>query len=702
MAKILVIDDDVTVQMVLVHLLEREGHTVSTAQDGAQGIQIAKKQHPDAIVCDWMMPGVDGLEVCRYVHKDPDLATTFFILLTAREDLADRITGLDAGADEFLSKPIEAEELLARMRAGLRSRRLTQQVAQTNQYLAALVEVQNLLLASNGEWIVSHPGNLPASKGEYLLYNQAIATLGKAVNASQVYVCQLSSERNGDPNIFLQGEWSKERASNDPPPVTPISPLKGSLFPRWLEILETGQIISGSVSEFPEAEQQSLAALGLDAIVILPLIVDVKLFGWLGFEFKQQNQLLNPSHIEILRAAAAAFSLHFDRVLAERELRNSEAHYRAIVEDQTELICRFNPDGKLTFVNQAYCRYFGMSRSVALTDALVCFIPDIERDFIQKPVVLHENKVVLKNGNVRWLQWSDRAIIDEFNNLLGFQAVAQDITDRKRAEAETLKALEKEKELSELRSRFVSMVSHEFRNPLTSIISAADLLEYYIESGTIEKKLQYVERIQSAATTMNELLEDILVIGRYEANKIRVNCTAIDLKNFCEKLIQELEFSFNQNKIIYLTVKEFPKLLPTELSYSEDNRDRLKPYQGFLDEKLLRQILVNLLSNAVKYSPEGSPVNFELSCTEAEAIFTIQDSGIGIPSDDLPHLFESFHRCENVGTIAGTGLGLTIVKRSIEMHGGEIFVDSQVGVGTKFTVKLPLKAKGSSPTRSAS
>jgi DNA-binding response OmpR family regulator len=146
MAKILVIDDDITVQLVLVHFLERKGHQVSTAIDGETGIKLAKEQHPDMIVCDWMMPGLDGLEVCRKVNADPDLATAFFILLTAREDVDDRVKGLDAGGDKFLSKPIEAEELLAGMPAGLRSRRLTLQMAHTNQYLAALVEVQNLLL----------------------------------------------------------------------------------------------------------------------------------------------------------------------------------------------------------------------------------------------------------------------------------------------------------------------------------------------------------------------------------------------------------------------------------------------------------------------------------------------------------------------------------------------------------------------------
>ncbi len=675
MAKILVIDDDITVQLVLVHLLEREGHQVSTATDGQTGLELAKQQHPDAIVCDWMMPGLDGLEVCRQVNADPDLATTFFILLTAREDVDDRVKGLDAGADEFLSKPIEAEELLARMRAGLRSRRLTQQVAHTNQYLAALVEVQNLLLACSGHCV---------------LYNQAIATLGKIVGASQVYVCRWSCDSDGSRKTLLQGEWHENQPnlSTDPPECgSVLSPLKTQLFPNWLEMLEQGQIITEKVADLPLSEQDALAALGISAILILPLIVDCQLFGWIGFEFKHQNSSFNPSEMEILRAAAAAFSLHFDRWLTEEELRKSEAHYRAIVEDQTELICRFNPDGKLTFVNEAYCRYFGINRAEALNNSLVPFIPDLERDIIKYPVMIHESQIVLKNGKIRWLQWSDRAIFDDQGILLGFQAVAQDITERKRAEQETLKALHKEKELSELRSRFVSMVSHEFRNPLTSILSAADLLEYYLETASTEKKLQYIERIKTAANTMNELLEDVLFIGRHEANKVFFNPTKINLVNFCQKIIQEIEFLFSKKgqKIIFkIQAEKSPKI------------GSLKPqehYIGLFDEKLLRQILVNLLSNAIKYSPINGLIYLELIWKFTEVVFIIKDNGIGIPSDDLPHLFESFHRCQNVGMISGTGLGLTIVKRSVEMHGGHISVESQIDVGTTFTVTLPLKTE---------
>lgn len=667
MAKILVIDDDITVQLVLVHLLEREGHQVNTATDGATGMQLAKQQHPDAIVCDWMMPGLDGLEVCRQVNADPDLATTFFILLTAREDVGDRVKGLDAGADEFLSKPIEAEELLARMRAGLRSRRLTQQVAHTNQYLAALVEVQNLLLACSGHCI---------------LYNQAIATLGKVFGASQVYVCRLSFDSEGNLKPLLQGEWCETNSCETSEKLSPPTLIETQLFPSWLEMLEKGQIITGKVAELPESEQEVLQALGISAILILPLIVDAQLFGWINFEFKHQDYSFNSSEIEILRAAAAAFSLHFDRCLTEEELRKSEAHYRAIVEDQTELICRFAPDGKLTFVNEAYCRYFGISRAEALNNSLVPFIPDLKRDIMQYPVMIHESRIVLNNGKNRWLQWSDRAIFDHQGILLGFQAVAQDITERKRAEEETIKALQKEKELSELRSRFVSMVSHEFRNPLSSIISAADLLEYYIETASTEKKLQYIERIQNASTTMNELLEDVLVIGRHEANKVVFQPTEINLIEFGQKIIKEIEFSLNRaNQIIF-----------KYQAYLDSDKDELKHnICGFFDEKLLRQILSNLLSNAIKYSANNALIYLDLIGRDSEVIFMVKDSGIGIPSDDLPHLFESFHRCQNVGMISGTGLGLTIVKRSVDMHGGQIFVESEVGVGTTFTVTLPLQ-----------
>lgn len=182
---------------------------------------------------------------------------------------------------------------------------------------------------------------------------------------------------------------------------------------------------------------------------------------------------------------------------------------------------------------------------------------------------------------------------------------------------------------------------------------------------------------------MNQLLEDVLVIGRHEANKVVFQPTEINLIDFCQKLIQEIEFNFHKNNQIIFNYSAH---------VSEQNQKLIPDIFGLFDEKLLRQILINLLSNAIKYSANDALVYLDLILKEHEVVFLVKDSGIGIPSDDLPHLFESFHRCQNVGNISGTGLGLSIVKRSVEMHGGNISVESELGVGTTFTVTLPLKS----------
>ena len=145
MAHILVVDDDLTIQLVLKNLLTKQGHEVTIAQNGEEGLEQVKLGHPDLMICDWMMPCLDGLEVCRRVKADPEIASTFLILLTMRDQTMDRVQGLDAGADEFISKPIDIEELLARVRAGLRSRQLTQQL---NQALRQLQQNQTQLVQS--------------------------------------------------------------------------------------------------------------------------------------------------------------------------------------------------------------------------------------------------------------------------------------------------------------------------------------------------------------------------------------------------------------------------------------------------------------------------------------------------------------------------------------------------------------------------
>ena len=381
---------------------------------------------------------------------------------------------------------------------------------------------------------------------------------------------------------------------------------------------------------------------------------------------------------------SAEIAEHHKTDLARRQ---SEERYRAIVEEQTELICRFKPDDTITFVNDAYCRYFNMPRESLIGQKFLPTMPSEDRKLItqnfrslslEQPTNTYEHRIILPSGEIRWQQWSDRAIFDEEGNFIECQAVGRDITQLKQAEAEIRKALEKEKELSELRASFVSIVSHEFRTPLTTIQSSAELLERYSDRLSEDKKHNHFIRIQSAVRRMTQLLDDVLTIGKAEAGKLQFDPKLMDLVAFCGEIVESMQsFGTYQH-----TNASYQHTL-TFATHGDCTNVQM-------DENLLEHILTNLLSNAIKYSPNGGTVQFDLICNQSSAVFRIQDSGIGIPIEDLETLFDSFGRASNVGTIQGTGLGLAIVKRCVDLHGGNIAIESTLGVGTTFTVTLPL------------
>ncbi|MDX2231595.1 MAG: PAS domain S-box protein [Leptolyngbyaceae cyanobacterium bins.349] len=275
-----------------------------------------------------------------------------------------------------------------------------------------------------------------------------------------------------------------------------------------------------------------------------------------------------------------------------------------------------------------------------------------------------------KDGSLFWNELSIAPIYDAGGILTHFVGIQTDITEVKQSEEEIHKALIRERELGELKSRFISMTSHEFRTPLTVILSSASLLENYSHRWNDEKKLTHLQRIQLAGQRMTQLLDDILVLSKAEADKLQYQPKSLDLVQFCQSLVADLQMSDNNQHQICFSCPD--QLLPV-----------------CLDENLLQQILNNLLSNALKYSAIDSTIEFSLSRDQEMVVLQIRDQGIGIPASDLPHIFESFHRGHNVGTISGTGLGLTIVKKCVDLQHGNITVTSQEDMGTLFVVKLP-------------
>jgi signal transduction histidine kinase len=233
------------------------------------------------------------------------------------------------------------------------------------------------------------------------------------------------------------------------------------------------------------------------------------------------------------------------------------------------------------------------------------------------------------------------------------------------------RALKQEQELGELKTRFVTMVSHEFRTPLGITMSAVELMRHYEEKLPIEQRRELCEDIYSATRNMAGLMEQVLVLGRVEAGKLAYRPAPLDLHLLAGKLTDESLSATNRKCPIHWQPEN-------DLSGAT------------ADESLLRHIFGNLITNAVKYSPAGSAVRFTARRDGEDAIFEVIDHGIGIPEADREQLFEAFHRCSNVGEVPGTGLGLVIVKRCVELHGGGIEMTSETGKGTTFTVRLPV------------
>lgn len=269
--------------------------------------------------------------------------------------------------------------------------------------------------------------------------------------------------------------------------------------------------------------------------------------------------------------------------------------------------------------------------------------------------------------------WVDTVIVpitDASGYTTHWMAIQRDITERKHLEEEILKALAKERELSDLKSRFISTTSHEFRTPLTTIMSSVEILDYFDNSEEEEKEL--FQQVYESIQHMTRLLDDVLFIGRAERDRLELECVELDLDTFCKDTVVQAQRSFGKNHLVVFNQSGTPKRVS-------------------LDSKLLRQMLNNLLSNAVKYSEPHSRVELSLIYEDEVCIFQIQDEGIGIPIDDQARLFEFFHRGSNVGAIQGTGLGLAIVKKSVDLHHGTIEVQSGSGEGTCITITLPLR-----------
>ncbi len=276
--------------------------------------------------------------------------------------------------------------------------------------------------------------------------------------------------------------------------------------------------------------------------------------------------------------------------------------------------------------------------------------------------------------DVRYTSLRNRAGV-----LQGVVVIATDISEHKRAEAQHLEAertrleLEKERELLQANERFISMTSHEFRTPITVILSAKESLQAYYDRMTPQRRNEHFDHIEEQSRRILSLLDDLLTLSKTQNPKSGFMPRRKDFPVLCQHLFEEVRLTDHGQHCFVFT--------SSKASFQMDT-----------DEDLVRHIVVNLLSNAMKYSPQGTEVRLEVLRDDADAVIRVSDRGIGIPEADQQHLFQAFYRASNTKGYKGTGLGLAIVKESVEAHGGSITCESAAGQGTRFTVRLPLRA----------
>ena len=380
--------------------------------------------------------------------------------------------------------------------------------------------------------------------------------------------------------------------------------------------------------------------------------------------------------------------------------QESEGRFQAIFDQSLDFLLLLTPDGIASKINHKLLKFSGFLQA-EMEGFLFWDLPIFNQYLANKKILKNAFNKAAKGEKVsyqtdilsveRRVKTVDLFLIpvkNEKGEVGMLIAKGREVSDRPLVPKENLKFPDdfssdattnqdsRETELAKMKSKFVTMVSHEFRTPMSTILLSSGLLETYSHQWSEERKKTHFQRIKSAINRLTELLDEVLLIGKAEAGKLKFKPAPLNLEAFCRTLVEEWKNYVGNRLIRFNYYGNIPTIE--------------------MDAELLQQIFSHLLSNAFKYSPVEEAIDFEVNCIapldsreNGVAIFKIRDRGIGIPPEEQKQLFETFFRASNVGTISGAGLGLATVQALVDLHGGQITVESEVGLGTIITVKLP-------------
>ncbi len=667
--RVLIVEDSEDDALLILRELRRGGYDVTSlrVQTREDMLRALKTELWDVVISDFSMPQFSA-PAALAVLQELELDIPFIIVSgTVGEEAA--VTAMKAGAHDFFSKN-KIVRLVPALERELREAQDRQNRRQIEQELASLYRASQILFQFD---------NLLE------LGKQIAESVVREFNFDDCGVMLVDVARNSILRLARAGEYDTYPEIDlhvDGPGLVPYAVRQGDVVYAQDVTQHHAYVASSSATKselvIPLATPKGIIGV-LDLQSATPRAFSERDLRLLTAYAKQAAAALEIVKLyEELNTHAAELEWRVARRTAE--LRGAKDQVEAILNNAGDTIILLDINDRITQMNPAFETSFGYATAefeleFFATDRLF-MQPDrvagiIDSVRTEKTSIRAELKCKHADGTLFAVDAIFSPIASPDPQDLQIVCSLRDISAQKELEEGLRHALDREKELSELKSRFTSMVSHEFRTPLAVILTSISLLHNYSDRMDAEKREQKFQTIKGQVQYLTHLLDDVLSLSRADTVGLVMQTVDLNLIAFCQDIIEQVQTAINPDAVI-------------EFVYSE------ACHSVQADDKLLRHILHNLLSNAIKYSPNGDEIVLTAECHHDELTILVKDSGIGIPKHNQKNLFTSFHRADNVGGISGTGLGLAIAKRAVDACNGTISVESNEGIGTTFTVSIPV------------
>ncbi|HMM28819.1 MAG TPA: ATP-binding protein [Aggregatilineaceae bacterium] len=634
--RVLFVEDADEIRHFLAEVLTSAGYDVLTGADGAEGFTLARDLRPDLLIADYLMPGMTGLEMLAALRGEGLQCP--FILITAEGSEALAVEALRLGVNDYLIKPFEPDDLLEAAARVLRehwTRQITDHIPQ--QLLAANRQLEQRLhdldtLVQLGQRVSSTLDLQPVL--------DHVVQAAKAITRAESGILLLAEDGSQDLYLYTATEALSDRA--EARRVLVSDSAAGEVMRRRTPLVLTDVRASAPGTDFFFRD-----------LAYVPLLMQGRAIGVLGVVNQQVSAGFEPGTLQLLSVLGDFAAIAITNAQSYAAAVHERDTLDTVLTDTEDAIIVVDTQGRVLLCNPAACRTFDLDRDAVIGQRL---------DDITDHDGLRE--LFAKEARASRLRTTELAVAGGKRTLnahltivegVGKIAVMQDITHLK--------------ELDRIKSEFVTTVSHDLRSPLTAILGYLELLR---RSGPFNSNQEdFARRIVNSVQSITTLINDLLELGKIEAGFDQDRELAA-LGPIIESAVSERqhEWEAKQQALGVALAGDLPPVLGHPLR--------------------LRQLVSNLLENAIKYTPNGGQVSLSLESNGDFLVLRVSDSGIGIPQQDQPYIFDKFYRTEQaIDEYKGTGLGLSIVKSIVEQHQGRIWVDSEVGKGSTFTVMLP-------------